>query len=86
MITAARIPDRLFPGDIEKIFAFQELIGNVGFAVGPTIGDYCTHEIRIEQVLLRCWPIPSGWLPHLLYCAHCYSFRCHGMLILSCSL
>ncbi|EER10624.1 hypothetical protein Pmar_PMAR019002 [Perkinsus marinus ATCC 50983] len=29
---------RLFPGDIEKIFAFQELIGNVGFAVGPTIG------------------------------------------------
>ncbi|EEQ97813.1 hypothetical protein Pmar_PMAR020374 [Perkinsus marinus ATCC 50983] len=38
MITAARIPDRLFPGDIEKIFAFQELIGNVGFAVGPTIG------------------------------------------------
>ncbi|KAF4699813.1 hypothetical protein FOZ63_018798 [Perkinsus olseni] len=29
---------RLFPSDIEKIFAVQELIGNVGFALGPTIG------------------------------------------------
>ncbi|KAF4731868.1 hypothetical protein FOZ62_029334, partial [Perkinsus olseni] len=29
---------RLFPDDIEKVFAAQELIANVGFALGPTIG------------------------------------------------
>ncbi|KAF4746375.1 hypothetical protein FOZ63_009149, partial [Perkinsus olseni] len=29
---------RLFPDDIEKVFAAQELIANLGFALGPTIG------------------------------------------------